>query len=187
MKLTAAIVIVFLIVSAVYYPLIISFLFAALIHELGHIIVAKTLGVKITSTNSSILGFRIKYSQHDLSLAKECAVCAAGSIAGMTTAFIIVITPLIHYDICLYYAVLSFSLAVINLLPIRGLDGGAIIMRILDKIMLPDRSYAVMTVLSVAFSVLFWVIAVRIQLRHETNLSLLVIAVYFLLNSIRQA
>ena len=166
------------------FSYVIPFIFAVVVHELGHIAAAGALGVKIIAFRGSALGLRIKYSKADISTLKECMICAAGSAAGIMTATVVAVTPLKEHNAFLHFAVLSASLGIMNLLPIRGLDGGAIAESILECFILPDRAESVMRILSLSAAIILWLISVRIQLRMGGNISLLVLAVYFLLTNL---
>jgi len=159
---------------------------AVAVHELGHVITARLLNVNLTKLRWGIFGFRLNYEKYNLSLFLECAVCAGGSVFGLLCAEAVRLSPLVKNDTCAYFIIVSVSLSLFNLLPIHGLDGGAITERILESFLLPDSSYKASKAISIVFSVLFWCIAVRIQLRHEPALPILVLSIYLLLTSLKE-
>lgn len=176
-----------IILCAVRIPSLIALTLAVAVHEFGHILTAKALGINLTKVKGRLFGLRMTYGNFGGNLIKELAVSAAGSIFGFMSAAVVYLTPLFTYDSCFYFAMVSWVLSVFNLLPIRTLDGGAIAEAILDRITLPDRSQRILNLLSVIFSVLFWCAAVRIQLRNGPQLSILLIAVYLLCSSVARA
>ena len=182
----AAAATVFLYLSGV-LPFALSLCLAVCIHEIGHISAAMLLGADIMSFKGTFLGLRIRYSSISLGTAGECIVNLSGSLFGLLSAAAVSITPLIRYDFFISFAALSVTLALVNLLPVRGLDGGSTIMCILDRFMLPDRSEKIMNIISTASSIAFWVVSVRIQMRSGVNLSILALSVYFLVVTLQRA
>lgn len=182
----AAAATVFLYLSGV-LPFALSLCLAVGVHEMGHISAAMLLGADIMSFKGTFLGLRICYSSISLGTAGECIVNLSGSLFGLLSAAAVSITPLIRYDFFISFAALSVTLALVNLLPVRGLDGGSTVMCILDRFMLPDRSEKIMNIISTASAIAFWVVSIRIQLRSGVNLSVLALSVYFLAVTLRKA
>ena len=159
------------------------FIAALFIHEIGHLIAAKAAGARVLSVKASALGFVIKYDMLSVSPIRESLICSAGSILGILSAVIVFATGLTEYDLGIDYILTSSILSFMNLLPVLGLDGGEILLCILESFTLPDRAYRISRAVSGSVAILFWILTVRIQIRHGINMSMLVMSVYFLYRS----
>jgi membrane-associated protease RseP (regulator of RpoE activity) len=159
------------------YPLML--VLAVLIHELGHILAARLVRAPLASFSCGLHGFSMAFDFTSLSFGKECFVLLAGSGLGLTAAAL----ALGQRDSFAYFSAVSAALSLLNLLPIRGLDGGAALSCVLDHFLLPDRSYKIAKMISWCAALFFWLSAVWIQLRIHPNLSLLAASFYFLWRS----
>ena len=154
-------------------------LLAVLIHELGHILAARLVKTPISSLSCGIHGFSMTFDFSSLSWRKECFVILSGSMTGLIAASAV----RGFGDGLAYFAQVSSVLSLLNLLPVRGLDGGEALFCILNRFLLPHRSDGIAKAVSWCTAVLFWLCAVWIQLRVHPNLSLLAASVYLLLRS----
>ncbi len=152
---------------------------AVLVHELGHILAARLVKTPVSSLSCGIHGFSMAFDFSALSWGKECFIILSGSVAGLIAGTVL--------RGCgggwAYFSEVSSVLAVLNLLPIRGLDGGAALFCVLNRFFLPHRSFAIAKTVSWVAALLFWLCAVWIQLRVQPNLSLLAASLYFLFRS----
>lgn len=163
--------------DGVRYPLIP--VLAVLIHELGHILAARLVRAPLTSFKVGLHGFSMAFDFTSLSYGKECFVLLSGSGFGLLTAALFLRTD----GILACFSAVSAVMALINLLPIRGLDGGAVLFCVLDRFLLPHRSWRIAKAVSWTAAVLFWLAVVWIELRIRPNLSLLTASFYFLWRS----
>lgn len=166
--------------DGVKYPLML--VLAVLIHEGGHILAARMVKAPLTSLSVGIYGFSMAFDFTALSYGKECFVLLAGSGLGLITAGL----AAGFSKSMAYFSAASVVMAVINLLPIRGLDGGEALSCILSLFFLPDRTHGIMKAVSWSAAILFWIASVWIQLRIRPNLSLLAASFYFLWRCIRE-
>lgn len=157
---------------------------ALCIHEFGHLVALKLLGGRLLSVSPSVLGFTIRYDKLSVSPLKESLICFCGSLFGILSAVAVIMLDLAKYPVAINYVLVSLTLSVMNLLPIQCLDGGEILKCTLESIMLPDTAYKICKAVSGCTAILFWVVSVRIQLRHGINLSMLIMSVYFIYRSI---
>lgn len=168
-----------------YLPILISIISAVLIHELGHLTAAKLLGARVLSVKASPLGMRIKYSQLSLSPLSECIMCAAGSLTGIICSLIVLIPVLSECDNVIRFSVFSLGFSIANMLPIRGLDGGSIAEIILNSLLYPEKAEKILYGISSVTTLLFYVLAVRIQLRIGINLPMIILSIYLVLSTIK--
>ncbi len=160
--------------DGVAYPLML--VLAVLIHEGGHILAARLVKAPLTSLSCGIHGFSLSFDFTSLSYPKECFILLSGSGAGLlSAAFAYGLTPAFAY-----FSAASAVLALVNLLPIRGLDGGEALACLLNCFLLPDRAHGVCKIVSWAAAILFWLCVLWIQLRIHPNLSLLAASFYLL-------
>lgn len=101
------------------FPLkwILSWVSAAVIHEFSHYIVLRWCHVRILSVEISLNGAKI--ITEPLSIWKECIAALAGPLSG----FILILTA----QWFPYLAVCAFFQTILNMIPIRMLDGGRIV------------------------------------------------------------
>lgn len=152
-----------------------AILFAALIHELGHIIAASLLGVKMRLCRTGVSGVSLKYDFSLISPVKEAVICIAGPLTGFLILFIYYKNGSISY-----FAGASAALAIFNLMPISYLDGGCFLSALLSVFMDPDTVWRISRVLSVVFTFILWCIAVFMMLRTGGDISVMAAAIYLL-------
>ncbi len=100
--------------------IIISFL--VIVHELGHFIIAKGLGVDVEKIIIYPLGGISKFKMAlNISLFKEFLILISGPIFQFIAYFILVFIMPDYYEVITLY---HYSILVFNLLPVYPLDGG---------------------------------------------------------------
>ncbi len=149
---------------------------ALLVHEGGHILAARLLGAPLLSFSSGVGGLSLTFDFSALSYPREMAILLSGSGMGLLTALL---ARLLRPDL-VYFSAVSVSLALLNLLPIRGLDGGEALHCLLRCFCLPDRACRIMRAVSLLAAASFWLGVLWIQLRVRPNLSLLCAALFLL-------
>lgn len=107
-----------------------------LVHELGHASVARALGCRAEIALDFLAGYAAYVPQRPLSRWEKAAIAIAGAATQFTTAVVVLLlmgsNPFARTDITLNDATLSIwwagiVLAIVNLIPILPLDGGAIL------------------------------------------------------------
>ncbi len=97
---------------------------AAVIHEAGHLLLMKFFKVNIHSVSILPYGVVIASDSSLLPYKKEAAVALAGIVFNILTGVAALIIRLFTHDIyTLFFAVCSFFLAFVNLIPVQTLDG----------------------------------------------------------------
>ena len=94
--------------------LTISFLLAAALHELGHLLVAKFLGMKVRRLTLSCAGAELVLDTHS-SYAEDVILCLTGPAINLLLAL---------WSNYPFFTGANLLLGIFNLFPIRGLDGG---------------------------------------------------------------
>ena len=152
-----------------------AILAAALVHELGHVIVATLLGAGLKLYRTEISGVSLKYDFTRISPLREAAVCLAGPALGIAVF-------LISYrnGSTSHFAGASAALSLFNLLPVSYLDGGCPLSAALSMILSPDTVWRISRILSVLFTVLLWCAAVFLMLRTNGDISAFAVSIYLL-------
>ena len=149
---------------------------AAALHELGHLLAALRLDIPISSLSFELLGARINVSGRLYSYKDEILLCLAGPAANAVCGILSFISIAFfgEHELLAFFAVASFSLCILNLLPIRSFDGGRILSCALCRFAAPGRAEAVMDVLSFICCFLLWCISVYLLLRAGASFSLFI-------------
>lgn len=131
-----------------------------LIHELGHALAARATGAHAEISLDFLAGYASYLPSRPLARWERAGIAAAGSFAQGTVAtiamFLLGANPLSRSDILRNDATLSIwwagiVLAVVNLIPVIPLDGGAIVSAALEKIA-PRRGASFMMWFSVVLT-----------------------------------
>ncbi len=114
------------------------FILALLIHEFGHYIFAKKLGYRLSNFKLMPFGAELNYEGRFFDNKDEALIAFAGPLLNILTSIFVVcfwwLFPTL-YAFTYHFVVESMVLALINLLPAYPLDGGRIILGIInDKI-----------------------------------------------------
>lgn len=151
-----------------------------LIHEIGHIIMAKILGADMKKFKVGTLHLSISYDCSCISYKRELIVQLGGIIFNLTSALLASILPF-GGETCTFFVVASISLAIMNLYPISILDGGGALKTIASIIWSRDVAERLSKITSFAFAILMWIVAVYFQIAFVSNLSLFLISVLLLI------
>ncbi len=124
-------------------------LFCALLHELGHWFAARICGETPTRTVIYPFGADMVLGSGLRSYKSEIFIAICGPIVNLVLLFFGMI---LHFSE--FFCACNLALAFINLMPVRGLDGGVILRNFLLSFLMPKTAERV--VLGVTFTVLFF-------------------------------
>ena len=146
---------------------------AAIIHEVGHLVAAAMLGIRIKCIRLDIMGAMIETDPLLCSYKKEVLLSLAGPIMNIFSIALSCIIPF-HFDLGIF-EISSGFFAAINLLPAKDFDGG----RALSCLLLSSKiSHSAATAFIEATSFvcvfLLWTISVYFIMRTGSYLSLFV-------------
>ena len=148
------------------------------IHESGHIIAAKILRINLTECKIDIYGAALSTASFDFSYGDEIFLCICGPATNFFTAVICIpIYHVVNCDFLLYFIFSSFSLASLNLLPVKGFDGGRIFNSLLCLITDAYKAERVTLVVSFIIILLLWIVSVYLMLIARSNLSLFIFSI----------
>ena len=134
-------------------------LLALAVHELAHVLAIRMLGGRIVSLAPAGFGFRLRYTGSLLSRRARFTAAIAGAAANFLIAFTSAMFG------ALRLAAVNIVLAVFNLLPIDGLDGGEALASILSVDGTGYTAGKICSVVSVVTAAVLWMVSVYIQLR----------------------
>lgn len=151
---------------------------AALVHESGHIIAALILKMKIDGFTLNILGAKIGVSLPMYSYKKEMLLSLSGPFAnivsGIISLFVFKSSIAQTNTYLVFFTIASFFLAILNLLPIKGFDGGRIFICLSAPLLDAYTPEKWLERLSFLFVFILWVISVYLMLRIGSSLTLFV-------------
>jgi len=153
---------------------VILLLVSAAVHEAGHLLAAKLIGVPFRRMKFCTAGGVITFDFSGTSYLCEAFVHLGGSLFGMASALI---CYAVLSDAALGYLGVTVMLSAVNLLPVRGLDGGAVLSALLNMIFLPDTAERITAVVSFVTWAVIWCAAVRFALRGSRMIWPLIFAV----------
>ncbi|MBQ8249949.1 MAG: hypothetical protein IJY93_08780 [Clostridia bacterium] len=149
---------------------------AAFVHELGHIVTMLFIGTKVSEIEITFFGAEIRTHAVSQGIFASIVIFASGAVANILSAVIVYTLPSASFE-ALFFAGASLSLAVLNLLPIRTLDGGCILEAVLIPI-IPQNAPLILDIISSLTLGALWLTAVYLLLIANGNLSLMLFCMY---------
>ena len=148
---------------------------AAALHEMGHLIFAKILNIRIESLELSIFGALIKTSSLSCSYKKEALLALAGPLCNTVCALIsLSLSSQFKSEFLSVFYAASLGLAAVNLLPVKSFDGGRILSSLLLKKFSPRAVHCVLECSSFLFLFLIWSISIYFIIRSQKYLPLFI-------------
>ncbi len=157
---------------------------AIILHELGHITAAAICKVPMSCFFIGPLGIRLNYDFSAIHHVHTVIVCIAGSIVSLLSAVMVIFLKLDLTEAGLFFTLASITLGSVNLLPVKGLDGGTICESVLAMILPPDTAYRAAKSISAIFIILFWMLSIKTVFDGGLNLSMLALSVYLLYSAL---
>ena len=106
--------------------------FSITVHECGHLFMLRALNGKICAVRPAPFGLCIEFDNETLSLIGEMAVSVAGCVFNIV-AFAISLMLYMKFGInAVDFVITNAALALINLIPVKPLDGGRIFSLVLE-------------------------------------------------------
>lgn len=147
-------------------------LVAVTIHECGHLLAAKLCRVKTGGFSVDSLGARLALPGIAPSYQKELAICAAGPLANLLSIPLIYLWSSATPADATFFISVSLALALLNLLPIRGFDGGRICYCLIALLSDPTAAEKVCTLSSFFFLFILWCTSVYLMMKTGADFSL---------------
>ncbi len=159
-------------------------LFAVFMHEIGHLFMMWVVDcapkrIKLIPASIQITTPFQKRYRNDILIA------ASGPIVNI----ILFLTLYFNFlafgnQITLYFALLNLIIALFNLLPVKGLDGGTILYCILAKFKGCEKAALILKIITLVLAALIIVMAITLSLRGKFNISFYIMGIYLLITSL---
>ena len=152
-----------------------------IIHEIGHITLARLVGAEIKKFKIGSFHLSLSYDCSSISYKKEILVQFGGILFNVLSAIIVVISPFFSGESVDFFVICSVSLALMNLYPASILDGGGILKSILLSLMDEEKATKIFKAVSLTSVILMWFVSVYLQIIFCANLSLFIISIVLLI------
>lgn len=153
-------------------------LFSVFMHEIGHLFAMWVLDCAPKSIRLIPASVQITKSVSNL-YRNDIIVALAGPVVNLVLFGTLYFNYLAFKNqITLIYALLNLIVAVFNLLPVTGLDGGTVLFSLIAKKGDLNRAMLTLRIITAVLAVAVFVLAVTLTVRGKVNLSLYIIAVY---------
>lgn len=158
-------------------------LFAVILHELGHLIAMKIIKCAPNSIELKIGGVLIRNKSFG-GFKDSIIVSVSGPLFNLIAFVLLYISgTFLKSDFLLANAVVQIIVGGVNLLPVKGLDGGAVMDIILRCIMV--RNVGLTTaVISILTACVVTVAGLAILVKNVSNPSLLLLGIYLIIINI---
>lgn len=151
---------------------------AVFVHEASHIVLLKLCGGKIKSFSPAPFGLCMEFDENSLSLGGEAVVSVAGSAANLICAALSAMLYKYFGMDTLSFGVVSFVLAIINLIPTEPLDGGRLLKIIISYFKGTATAEVVTSVITYAFGFFVFLISSYSLLTSQSGMYPLLFSVY---------
>ena len=164
--------------------LILPLILAATVHELAHLVAMKILEVApkeiiLAPGNIHII------KPECTSLKKDTVILLAGPISNLFLFMVFyVFFSFFKNEILLQHAVVELVVAMFNLLPARGLDGGSLLLNGLLRIFSPTCACIIQKIISFCVGICFLVLSVFAIIKGNINISFLILGMYIIIFTI---
>ena len=143
---------------------------ALLLHEAGHLGAARLCGIPLRSCELRLTGAALTFDFSRSGYGREALVHLGGPLSGIASAA----SALLFFGgRAATFAGLSAVLSLVNLLPVEGLDGGGVLLCLLNRFLPPDAAWRIGKTLSALGILALWTAVLWMELRVRANLSLL--------------
>jgi len=156
-------------------PLSLCSLLAALLHELGHIAMARICHIRLRECKVGIYGAGLIPDGSLYSYGQEILLCLAGPLTNLLTACLLLpikINDTNEFLQGFFFA--SLVLGLLNLLPIKGFDGGRVLHALLSLRLQPHTVSLITSACSFLCIFSLWSASVYLLLRAAASLSLFI-------------
>lgn len=157
---------------------IIPTLFAIFIHESGHLLAmwaadCQPKAIRLIPTSVQIIrGFSPKKCG-------EIAITACGPMANLVIFGVLLANYFIFKsEQSLTFAVLNFAIAIFNLMPVTGLDGGVLLTVAIAKFTDIYKAERIVCIITAVFAVVVFLLGVYLWVSGTVNISVFIVAVY---------
>ena len=153
-------------------------------HESAHLFAMKLCGVPLKEVSLEPFGILINNEELSLGFARRLCIIIAGSFANFLLAGgCFLIGFLANNPLLLKLFFINLGIAVINLLPITGLDGGQAFLEIISRLKKDKDAVAIGKTVSATLCVILLVIGIIICVKVRLNPSLCLLSFFLLVQT----
>ena len=157
---------------------------AILLHECGHLVALLLCNKTDIGITFSAFGAEITYGGPLVGMGGELFVAGGGILMNVFSCLLILLLAYDHLAGC-FFAVASLCLALLNLIPVKGLDGGRLLEGVLLRFLDPGKVYRVMRCISGVCIAGLFVCSLLVIWGSGFNFSLLLFTLYLSLSVLR--
>lgn len=164
--------------------MILPLLFAVFMHETGHLSAMRLMGdapkrIKLIPASVQITKSQFSGYKNDI------IVSLSGPFVNVLLFFVFLLSYKFSGNgLTLNIALLNLIIGVFNLLPLKGLDGGAILYSVLCKYISIQKAETVLKIISLLSAVMLLAAAVILTLKGKLNISFYIMGIYLLVTTI---
>lgn len=151
---------------------------AVFIHESGHLLCMRALNCQPQSVKLSAAGALICGSKY-CTASENVLIAISGPIANVLFCLLFYIAFVLHGSfLLLCFSVVQFAVGVMNLLPIKGLDGGTVVFCVLSRFNI--NAEFVTRFISIVFSCAVLTFGTFLAIKNTDNPSMLLLGIYLI-------
>lgn len=151
---------------------------AIVLHEFGHLLAVRVFGGKMRGFGPAPFGLCINYDESRMSLLGEAAVAAAGCVINLA----MVIASFALYKVLgidlIDFGIVNAALFLLNILPIRPLDGGNLLSVTVEMLFGINAAYIVTAVVTYAFGAVIFFFSSYLLLTSVSGIYPLLFSIY---------
>ncbi len=158
-------------------------LFAVAMHEMGHLVAMHLTKCLPTSIKCGLGGILISGNSY-CTQKQTLLISVSGPLMNVILTAVLLGFGLVFdsYILCVFSAV-QFLVGAVNLLPIKGLDGGDILKNILFSTNIKNVGF-VCSLVSIVTACAVFVIGLAVAVKNVSNPSLLLLGIYLIIENI---
>lgn len=159
--------------------LVIIILLCSALHEMGHICALFLFGSHPDEINFGIFGVRIQQNKYILSELRQAVVVLCGPLVNMVLFVLFLLANLIFESkILLITSAVNLVIGAFNLLPVLPLDGGRILLAVLNFFASEKTALKIMRVICVTVLLALIFSGIFLAIKTGINISLLATVMY---------
>ena len=155
-----------------YFP---ALLCSVAIHESGHIFMAKFRRIDLKELRVGIFGASLTTEHTMFSYFDEVLLCLGGPLFNYASALIW--TTATRCPPSSFFVASSLGLGTLNMLPIKGFDGGRIATAVLSSIISFEKANAIIKFLSFVFIFSLWCLSLYLLMKTGASMTVFVFSV----------
>ena len=162
-----------ILITGSFYPLI--YIAAAILHEMGHLFAICSFGYQVAEIKFMGFGIRIK-NKSIYSYSKEIVIAAMGPLTNIIFAvFGLLVFEVYSKEWIIHFVIACATYALVNLLPVRPLDGYTIFSDILYRLLPYRHAKDVLRITGMLFLFIFLLLLFYVFIKRYLNISLILI------------